>query len=186
MLTWLCTILLLIVGFLLMFIVLLQRGRGGGLAGAFGGAGGHSAFGTKAGDVFTKITVVMAVIWVVLAGVTGFAMRYDAENAYQGGKDANKSELVGDQNAGAGGAAGETPPPAKTDEQKTPVAGKTAAKTPDAKTDGATTPAKKTTPAPKKTMGETSPAPKKDDSTKKQPANKKPAKKQPKKTGTGE
>ena len=38
MLMWLCTILLLIVGFLLMFIVLLQRGRGGGLAGALLGA----------------------------------------------------------------------------------------------------------------------------------------------------
>ncbi|RLS51073.1 MAG: preprotein translocase subunit SecG, partial [Planctomycetota bacterium] len=37
----------------LILLVLIQRGRGGGLAGAFGGAGGQSAFGTKAGDVFT-------------------------------------------------------------------------------------------------------------------------------------
>jgi preprotein translocase subunit SecG len=58
----------------LIFIVLLQRGRGGGLAGAFGATGGQSAFGTKAGDIFTKITIVVAVIWVALAGVTGFAM----------------------------------------------------------------------------------------------------------------
>ena len=36
----------------LIALVLIQRGRGGGLAGAFGGAGGQSAFGTKAGDVF--------------------------------------------------------------------------------------------------------------------------------------
>ncbi len=70
---------LLLTGILLMFIVLLQRGRGGGLAGAFGGAGGQSAFGTKAGDVFTKITVVIAVIWVVLAGASGFALRAGAE-----------------------------------------------------------------------------------------------------------
>ena len=41
-------------------LILIQRGRGGGLAGAFGGMGGQSAFGTKAGDVFTKITVVAA------------------------------------------------------------------------------------------------------------------------------
>ncbi len=45
---------------LLIFIVLLQRGRGGGLAGAFGAAGGQSAFGTKAGDVFTRITIGIA------------------------------------------------------------------------------------------------------------------------------
>lgn len=47
----------------IIFLVLIQKGRGGGLAGAFGGMGGQSAFGTKAGDVFTKITVVTAIIW---------------------------------------------------------------------------------------------------------------------------
>lgn len=80
--TLICTILLLITGFLLMFIILLQRGRGGGLAGAFGGLGGQSAFGTKAGDIFTKITIVMAICWVVLAGVTGFAMRAERSSDF--------------------------------------------------------------------------------------------------------
>ena len=50
----------------LILLVLIQRGRGGGLAGAFGGAGGQSAFGTKAGDVFTKITVAVAACWILL------------------------------------------------------------------------------------------------------------------------
>lgn len=50
----------------LILLVLIQRGRGGGLAGAFGGAGGQSAFGTKAGDVFTKITVAVAGFWILL------------------------------------------------------------------------------------------------------------------------
>ncbi|MCE9629718.1 MAG: preprotein translocase subunit SecG [Planctomycetia bacterium] len=60
-------------GFMLVFsalfliaLVLIQRGRGGGLAGAFGGMGGQSAFGTKAGDVFTRITVVVAACWILL------------------------------------------------------------------------------------------------------------------------
>ena len=66
---------LLIAGIFMMMIILLQRGRGGGLAGAFGGAGGQSAFGTKAGDVFTWITVVTATLWVLLAGIGGCAMR---------------------------------------------------------------------------------------------------------------
>ncbi len=50
----------------LILLVLVQRGRGGGLAGAFGGAGGQSAFGSKAGDTFTRITIVSATVWIVL------------------------------------------------------------------------------------------------------------------------
>jgi preprotein translocase subunit SecG len=46
-------------------IILIQRGKGGGLAGAFGGVGGSSAFGTKAGDVFTKITIGVAIGWIL-------------------------------------------------------------------------------------------------------------------------
>lgn len=49
----------------LILIILLQRGKGGGLVGAFGGMGGNSAFGAKTGDVFMKITVVAAIIWFV-------------------------------------------------------------------------------------------------------------------------
>ncbi len=49
------SILFAIASVFLIFIVLLQRGRGGGLAGAFGATGGQSAFGTKAGDIFTRL-----------------------------------------------------------------------------------------------------------------------------------
>ncbi len=55
------------VGIFLIGLILLQRGRGGGLAGAFGGMGGQSAFGTKAGDIFTRITIGVAVFWILLA-----------------------------------------------------------------------------------------------------------------------
>ncbi len=51
----------------LIFIILIQRGKGGGLAGAFGGAGGSSAFGTKAGDFFTRLTIGIAAGWICLA-----------------------------------------------------------------------------------------------------------------------
>ena len=50
----------------LILLVLIQRGRGGGLTGALGGMGGQSAFGTKAGDIFTKITVGVAAFWIGL------------------------------------------------------------------------------------------------------------------------
>ncbi|MBI2825980.1 MAG: preprotein translocase subunit SecG [Planctomycetia bacterium] len=65
----LMTLLLLIAVFLIL-LVLVQRGRGGGLAGAFGGMGGQSAFGTKAGDLFTRITIVAAFLWIVLCAVS--------------------------------------------------------------------------------------------------------------------
>ncbi len=62
-----------VLGFLLFFVsvflillVLVQRGRGGGLTGALGGMGGQSAFGAKAGDMFTRVTMVTATIWILL------------------------------------------------------------------------------------------------------------------------
>jgi preprotein translocase subunit SecG len=54
---------------LLIGVVLLQKGRGGGLSAAFGGGGGASPFGTKTGDVFTWITVVLAAMFLTLAVV---------------------------------------------------------------------------------------------------------------------
>ena len=54
----------------MMLLILVQRGKGGGLTGALGGMGGQSAFGSKAGDAFTKITVVTAVLWITLCMIT--------------------------------------------------------------------------------------------------------------------
>jgi preprotein translocase subunit SecG len=66
---WLSAILntlVIICGLLLIFLILIQRGKGGGLSGAFGGVGGSSAFGSRAGDLFTRITIILAGIWIVL------------------------------------------------------------------------------------------------------------------------
>jgi preprotein translocase subunit SecG len=57
---------LLLTGVFLIGLVLIQRGKGGGLAGAFGGAGGSSAFGSRAGDTFTKVTIYAAAVWILL------------------------------------------------------------------------------------------------------------------------
>jgi len=54
----------------LIMLILIQRGKGGGLAGALGGPGGQSAFGSKAGDTFTLITVVVASIWAFTCAFT--------------------------------------------------------------------------------------------------------------------
>jgi preprotein translocase subunit SecG len=58
--------LLFITALFLIVLVLIQRGKGGGLAGALGGLGGQSAFGTKAGDLFTRITIGVAFVWIIL------------------------------------------------------------------------------------------------------------------------
>ncbi|MEW4487134.1 preprotein translocase subunit SecG [Thalassoglobus sp. JC818] len=107
-------VLLLLTGIFLMIIILLQRGRGGGLAGAFGGMGGQSAFGTKAGDVFTWITVVTATVWVLLAGIGGCAMR-KAGTGY-----AEKQFASGAADDGAALTTGETTE-GDADEETTPA-----------------------------------------------------------------
>ncbi len=67
-------------------VILIQRGKGGGLAGAFGGAGGSSAFGTKAGDVFTRITAVTALIWIALSMMLVFLTNQHHGSAFDSGE----------------------------------------------------------------------------------------------------
>ena len=77
---WLSHLLNLIVlglGALLMLIVLIQRGKGGGLAGAFGGAGGSSPFGSRAADQFVKITLWLAGVWVLVIMIHVKVVKYD-------------------------------------------------------------------------------------------------------------
>ncbi len=64
---YLFSIPLALVSIFLTLVILVQRGRGGGLTGALGGMGGQSAFGTKAGDLFTRITIGLAIFWACLA-----------------------------------------------------------------------------------------------------------------------
>ena len=80
MITFLSIVLLVLAAFLVM-IVLVQRGRGGGLAGAFGSGGGTtSAFGTKTGDVFTTVTVVVFVLFMLLSIWLSFQVKWKSTN----------------------------------------------------------------------------------------------------------
>ena len=102
-------LLLAVISALLILVVLLQRGRGGGLAGAFGGLGGQSAFGTKAGDVFTKITIGLVTAWVLLAGVSGVLARKASEKGDFADVIGNEedSEETGGSMSAAGAATGD-------------------------------------------------------------------------------
>ncbi|HPS53758.1 MAG TPA: preprotein translocase subunit SecG, partial [Phycisphaerae bacterium] len=55
-------------------VVLLQKGRGGGLGAAFG-AGAGSAFGTKTGDVLTWVTIALTVLFLGLTLLSVVAIK---------------------------------------------------------------------------------------------------------------
>lgn len=61
-----------LVAVFLMMVILLQRGRGVGLSGAFGGAATNTAFGSKTGDVLTWATVVIACFFLLLTVVLNY------------------------------------------------------------------------------------------------------------------
>lgn len=62
----LLSILIFATSLIMILLILIQRGRGGGLIGALGGSGGSSPFGSRAGDTFTRITLITAAVWIVL------------------------------------------------------------------------------------------------------------------------
>jgi preprotein translocase subunit SecG len=96
---WLPVILnpiLLLTGIFLILLVLIQRGKGGGLAGAFGGAGGSSAFGSRAGDTFTRITIYVAAVWLLLIMFTIKSSQPTEPLRNRGGQVAPQQQDTGD------------------------------------------------------------------------------------------
>jgi preprotein translocase subunit SecG len=77
-------IVLFLTALFLIVLVLIQRGKGGGLAGAFGGMGGQSAFGTKAGDLFTRITIGVAAFWIILCMIMVKSLGVQGESLLKG------------------------------------------------------------------------------------------------------
>jgi preprotein translocase subunit SecG len=56
----------------LVFLILIQKGKGGGLSAAFGGAGGTSSlFGAKTGDFLTWVTIAGAGVFLFLSVIMG-------------------------------------------------------------------------------------------------------------------
>jgi preprotein translocase subunit SecG len=61
-------------------LILIQKGRGGGISSAFGGAGGNTAFGSKTGDVLTWATsVVFAIFLICCVSLSLLAAKVNAE-----------------------------------------------------------------------------------------------------------
>jgi preprotein translocase subunit SecG len=92
-------VLFILTALFLILIVLVQRGKGGGLAGALGGMGGQSAFGAKAGDLFTRITIGVAAFWIILC-ICGVAFLTDQGRMTgddRGGADTQTQQSSTDQ-----------------------------------------------------------------------------------------
>ena len=61
----------------LILIILIQKGRGGGLSGAFGGAMASGILGSKTGDFLTWVTIVLVGVFLTLAVVMAKFYRPD-------------------------------------------------------------------------------------------------------------
>jgi preprotein translocase subunit SecG len=64
---WFLYVLLFVMCLFMILMVLIQKGRGGGLSSAFSGGGGNTAFGSKTGDVLTWATSIAFGIFMLLA-----------------------------------------------------------------------------------------------------------------------
>jgi preprotein translocase subunit SecG len=121
--SYLLGILLALSSFILIVLILIQQGRGGGLAGAFGGMGGQSAFGTKAGDLFTKITIFVAAFWILMCVATVKWATVRTESSPFGaslGTQAGPAVVPGDDSTKNGDAGAKDGDDAAKDAEKTP------------------------------------------------------------------
>lgn len=72
-LNYLITAFYVLVCFVLLMVILLQQGRGGDIASAFGGSSSQTAFGARSGaTLLTRITTVAAVLFML--GAVGLAV----------------------------------------------------------------------------------------------------------------
>jgi preprotein translocase subunit SecG len=142
-LTFLLPLLLCVTALFLILLVLVQRGRGGGLAGAFGGMGGQSAFGTKAGDLFTRVTIGVAAFWIILCAVSVKLLGTD-QRKLTGGSTAGAARDDGKAGEGATDKTATSADSGKSSDKPgtEPASGPVLpeANTPDAKTPEATAP----------------------------------------------
>lgn len=66
----------------LVLIILIQKGRGGGLSGAFGGAMASGILGSKTGDFLTWVTIVLVGVFLLLAVVMAKFYKPSAASDY--------------------------------------------------------------------------------------------------------
>jgi preprotein translocase subunit SecG len=126
----------------LIFVVLLQQGRGGGMGSAFGGGGSQTVFGgAGAGNVLTRITSVCAALFMILSATLAYmssssdstldevtreleARQAADEIAGEGGEGATEEGATEEgttEEGAAEGATDEVPPAEPTEETPDPL-----------------------------------------------------------------
>jgi len=109
-------VLLVITALFLILVILVQKGKGGGLAGAFGGMGGQSAFGAKAGDLFTRITIGVAAFWIILCLCSVAFLKTESRlTGGVGGQAGNTTQQAPANPTGAGTPDTQQPAPSQPD-----------------------------------------------------------------------
>lgn len=82
-------VLFILVCLIMVLLILIQKGRGGGLASAFGGAGGNTAFGAKTGDVLTWATSIVFGVFLLLAIILNLMTRQTAPSPTPPGQNSS-------------------------------------------------------------------------------------------------
>jgi len=140
-----------LVSLILILVVLMQKGRGGGLSGAFGGGMASGLLGSKTGDFLTWVTIVLVSVFLVLAVVMaryyrppvkyGQTLPPASQQPLTGGQTATTQPGATEQPAPAGAPAttpaGQTQPSAPASQPSTPAPGASGTSAPA--TPGATT-----------------------------------------------
>ena len=93
----------------LILIILIQKGRGGGLSGAFGGAMASGILGSKTGDFLTWVTIVLVGVFLLLAVVMAKFYKPSAASDYDAVPQTQQQPLESTEQPEPSDAAGETP-----------------------------------------------------------------------------
>jgi preprotein translocase subunit SecG len=85
----LLTFVYVVICLVLLMAILLQQGRGGDIASAFGGSGSQTAFGARAGaTLLTRVTTVTAVLFMIGSIALGIYWQRGGSSSVIGGKSA--------------------------------------------------------------------------------------------------
>jgi len=99
-----------LVAILLILVILIQKGRGGGLSGAFGGGMASGLLGSKTGDFLTWVTIGLVGVFLLLAVLMG--MYYRPQVSSYGAPSMPASQQSVPRGATPGAPTDSTPAPA--------------------------------------------------------------------------
>lgn len=93
----------------LVLIILIQKGKGGGLSAAFAGGMASGLLGSKTGDFLTWVTIVLVVIFLTLAGLMAKFYRPGITD-FGPGQTVPQKQPVDTEPAGGGASVEPSPP----------------------------------------------------------------------------